>query len=373
MNNYRTPLLKKLFISIPKSVIKLIIFPKRYIDPSKTYYPEFEHKSFFSCFWDQLVYALHYGYNNEEYYIYGLDIIGSDNKQRDFIPEYFNIDNLLYQNRNYVSKESKKFSYYNYLCILRDKWVFSKIMEGVGFPIPRTVGLIFHGHYIPNGGHDMVPLSSLLLSDNDLLAKPISGNGGKGICHLVIKNSMILYNNKPLSEVQLEELFKDNIYILQEYIHNQHPAMIALYAGSINTLRITLATTNNTIQLLGVMCLMGARGAEYSNWHFGGVCVNVNIDGKLDKYGFSFFDKRITHHPDSGTIFEGYQIPYFKEAILMAKQAMNIFYGLKTIGFDIAITENGPVFIEGNDGWGIAAHQMVENSGWANSYKKLFE
>ena len=98
----------------------------------------------------------------------------------------------------------------------------------------------------------------------------------------------------------------------------------------------------------------------------------MKADGKLDKYGFSFSDKRITRHPDSGIVFDGYKIPYYEESIALAKQAMNVFYGFKTIGWDIAITDNGPIFIEGNDGWGIAAHQMVENSGWSNRYSRVF-
>lgn len=56
----------------------------------------------------------------------------------------------------------------------------------------------------------------------------------------------------------------------------------------------------------------------------------------------------------------------------MCEKAMNVFYGMKTIGWDIAFTEEGPIIIEANNGWGIAAHQMVEQKGWAERYYRVF-
>lgn len=370
---YRKSNAKKYLIDCPKSVLRLIIYPKRFINESKTYYPEKEHKGNLRAFFDQLRFALKYGYNNDEYYIYGQDIKGTA-KEEEFVPENENMDTLLFQNRNFILKESKQFHYYNHLCLLRDKWIFSKLMEGFGFPIPKTIGAFIGGKFVLNGTHDFRGLEDFCQTNEcDVMAKPISGNSGKGILHLKVKNSIIYHKDKQLTVDELHGLIKDDIYIIQEYITNQHPAMKNLFSGSVNTLRITMARANNEIQLLGVMCLMGARDAEFSNWHYGGVCVNVKRGGILDKYGFSFSDKRIEKHPDSGIVFEGYKIPFYEEALEMCLQAMNMFYGMKTIGWDIAFTENGPVFIEGNDGWGIAAHQMVEHRGWAKQYYEVFK
>jgi hypothetical protein len=84
-------------------------------------------------------------------------------------------------------------------------------------------------------------------------------------------------------------------------------------------------------------------------------------------------DKRVLKHPDSGVVFEGYKIPYYEEAVALAKRCMDSFYGLKSVGWDVAITTDGPVIIEGNDDWGLAAHQMVENQGWADRYFKYLD
>ena len=42
------------------------------------------------------------------------------------------------------------------------------------------------------------------------------------------------------------------------------------------------------------------------------------------------------------------------EAVELAKKIHEFFYGIHSIGWDIALTENGPVFLEGNNGWEIS-------------------
>lgn len=370
---YRVSTAKRIFIDTPKSIMVLILRYKNYINPKLTYYPEVRHKSSFAVFVDQVKFILKYGFINNEYYTYGLDVRGGEIKQFDFVPERINIDNLLIQNRNYLSKESRAFSYYNHLCLLRDKWVFSKIMEGVGLPVPKSIGVIINKQFIKNGYYEAEDLSELCNTDCNVLLKPVSGNSGKGIIHLIIKSGRVFIKDKNVLIEDLKRILCDDVYIVQEFITNQHSAMNALFSGAVNTLRVTMVRTDKGIELMGVMCLMGAHYAEYSNWHYGGVCINVKQDGCLDKYGFSFSDKRIVCHPDSGVVFDGYQIPYYESAIKMAKKATTLFYGIKAIGWDLAITENGPVFIEGNDGWGIQAHQMVEHRGWKQQYENCFK
>ena len=43
----------------------------------------------------------------------------------------------------------------------------------------------------------------------------------------------------------------------------------------------------------------------------------------------------------------------------MAIRLHHFFYGLVTIGWDIAIAAEGPVFIEGNDWWDTRAMQAI--------------
>ena len=72
------------------------------------------------------------------------------------------------------------------------------------------------------------------------------------------------------------------------------------------------------------------------------------------KYG-----TKTKEHPDTHIAFNGYEIPFYKEAEAMAILLHQNMYRSHSIGWDIAITNNGPVFIEGNDRWEISLIQAV--------------
>ena len=52
-------------------------------------------------------------------------------------------------------------------------------------------------------------------------------------------------------------------------------------------------------------------------------------------------------HPDSGTLFPGYQLPEWKSAISLVQECMHITR-MKYVGWDLAHTKNGWVVVEGN-------------------------
>ena len=59
--------------------------------------------------------------------------------------------------------------------------------------------------------------------------------------------------------------------------------------------------------------------------------------------------------------FQGYQIPYVKEAIDLCLKAATVVPQLRYIGWDVATTPTGPAIIEGNtynanDVWQLPPH-----------------
>lgn len=367
-----------IFHHVPISFAKLIINKAEYFDKKKlTYYPECSQKSKVRIFFDQAWHILKYGFPNTEYYLYGLDVKGS--RCSDYIRELWHVENLIYF-QNYFAYGIKvaRNHDYSYNGCLRDKWIFALLMEKMGMPTPKTFGLIKDNRLIINRQNNETgkscDLGILRQYNLNVMCKPIEDNGGNGIFHLIVDRGKLYVKGMEISDAEFSDMVKGGIYILQDYINNQHEDMKKLAPESINTLRFTLVQTGNgESKVLGVMCLMGAHGLECSNWHFGGVCANVKSDGTIDKYGYSMSDKRVERHPDTHVVFDGYKIPYYEEALALAKSCMKIFYGIKSVGWDIAITSDGPIVIEGNDDWGLAAHQMVENQGWAERYFKYLD
>jgi hypothetical protein len=53
-------------------------------------------------------------------------------------------------------------------------------------------------------------------------------------------------------------------------------------------------------------------------------------------------------HPDSGGRFEGFSLPQWRAVVELVLAAQRTVSGLPTVGWDVAITESGPVLVEGN-------------------------
>jgi hypothetical protein len=61
--------------------------------------------------------------------------------------------------------------------------------------------------------------------------------------------------------------------------------------------------------------------------------------------------KRVAVHPGTGVSLDGFRLPHWHEAIDLAKTAQRCFPTLPTLGWDIALTEEGPQIIEANARW----------------------
>lgn len=66
-----------------------------------------------------------------------------------------------------------------------------------------------------------------------------------------------------------------------------------------------------------------------------------------------------THHPDSGILFKSIQVPFLQQAIELVKSAARSIPAIRWIGWDLAITPQGAVLIEGNGAPGFAALQVL--------------
>ncbi len=348
--------IKFAFWGFPKAVVKLFRTPKLY-DPKETYFPEYPTKSKFSILCDQIRYIAVNRNINEFYFLYGFDV-----KKKGFRNQKDYLDySAFMRRRDYLNNHPNKREIYSYTGILRDKFFFSMFMDKMGFPIPKTIGIIDDNVLVLSDGNKDLPLSEMPGLDGHYICKPINGIGGVGILSLDIKDGRLYISGEETSYENFCELVSKDKFFVQERLLSQHPLMSSLYPKSINTLRITTVRDLKTgnIELMGCMLLMGAREAIVSNWHYGGVIIDVHTDGFLDKYGYSLYEKKITAHPETGVVFETFKVPYFEEAVALCKECHGNFYGIHSVGWDLAVMPDGLMFIEGNDNWGMAAHQMV--------------
>jgi hypothetical protein len=71
--------------------------------------------------------------------------------------------------------------------------------------------------------------------------------------------------------------------------------------------------------------------------------------------------KTVHTHPTTGMTFEGFRLPLWPETSALVKEAAIKFLPSRAFGWDVALTPDGPVLIEGN--WNadpLAEHQIMD-------------
>lgn len=306
-----------------------------------SYYPEEKLKSEDERIADNVAWAKKYGEPNEFYTLYGLDRVGS-------IPDDF-MDYLHFMtSRNVVNHMGKLDSQ---LVILRDKFMFYKYMKSCGLPVPEVFAIWKKGKLYD------VNFNEISWSDlekrNDYFVKSIDGECASFVKHVK--------NFEELTKIKIE-FEESGSYIFQERVV-QSKKMNVLNPSAINTYRIVTINKEGKTYLLTALLRVGTKKTgNVDNWAAGGLAIGINENGYLKEYGFykPIYGTKIDTHPDTKIKFSKFQAPEFHEAVELACRAHRTLYGIRAIGWDVAISENGPVFIEGNDNWEISLNQACD-------------
>lgn len=330
----------------------LIIAELAYSSDKNTLYPDEKRKRKYSIFYDLLKWYILYKEINENYYIYGMDRAGLD-----YADQFMGMKKFkkMRNQRNYnpsVGGEAR----YNFLCLLRDKFIFSNYLTSLSLPAVENWA-VFNKENLRWIESDQVFNTESFFSNSDLnldcFCKELDGGKGSGAFTLRVAKNKLYFNNRLMAFEEIKSQMKGN-YVLQERIV-QHPILDKIYKHSINSLRIVTIYNRGKIEFFSGFFRTGSDGRNIDNYSAGGIIVGVDLDkGELMDYGIHNKEKPvIIHaHPDSGVSFSGFSIPYFQEVIELLHKTHSWFYGLHSVGWDIAITEKGPVLIEGNDRWG---------------------
>ena len=198
------------------------------------------------------------------------------------------------------------------------------------------------------------------------LFKPIAGNHGDGIhlCHRLANGAIDVAGVGEMSTDALYDRMSESHYgrygacVADSYLCEahvvQHPFFDNYARTCTQTCRIVLfATAGGEIQLVGALLKLGTEGKFVDNVGESGLAARIYDDGVLGvgvrqmPDGLEYFDT----HPETGFPITGQKIPGFAEALEAARKAQASIPQLRLLGWDIAITESGPIILEGNNYW----------------------
>lgn len=366
-------IIKSIYSSVVLNLYKkprciLGLFNHKELYSAKSYYPELKHRATWKNFLLQVEQIIKYGIPNEFFFMYGFDVKGR--KERDTYMNY----RPFYLRRNYLNHDRNT---HNSTCILRNKLYFDIFARSIGISTPRIVAY-YTGNKLYTVGQTFCETNfkDFAKTENQtLFCKEMAGECGAGIFKLIVKDGKLYKNGSEINFTELENLIHNSDYIFQELVI-QHPRMSELYSKSVNTMRMVTVRSlkDGNIHLMPSILRVGANGSFVDNTSQGGLAVGFNLEtGQLNKYGFHKpqFGLRTETHPDSGVRLSEFYIPFIKEAEEKAMYFHSMLKDIHSIGWDIAIGENGPIFVEGNDNWEINGPQ-VGNHGLRKEFEEYF-
>ncbi len=143
----------------------------------------------------------------------------------------------------------------------------------------------------------------------------------------------------------------------------QCPEMASLHPGSVNTVRpLTLKG-----KFVAATVRMGVGGAFVDNGSAGGIFAMVDVDtGIVTSFGATVSGQRFLRHPTTGVTIPGFQIPQWDAVKKLVAEVTAMTPELVAIGWDVAVTPDGPVLVEGNDHPG---PQIMQGAGPRGMYR----
>ncbi len=264
--------------------------------------------------------------------------------------------------KDYVStKEAYRIKYKDtfhkeeYVTIISNKLNFSLFCEHNQLPVPKLAGHNFETNFYSNGilykvktENEIVNFFDMVFSNTgweNIFIKPVSAYGGKG-CYRINRKNIV----KDVSACS-QFILKNSC--VHEEVVLQHDKINQIHPRCLNTLRLeTFVDKKGEIHILSAFMRFGIGDSYVDNASSGGILVGIDFNkGALKEIGqvkMEFGGAEYKAHPNSKFVFANFEIPYFKEICDLVIKCVE-FLPDRYIGWDIAISNNGPIIIEANE------------------------
>lgn len=200
------------------------------------------------------------------------------------------------------------------------------------------------------------------LPNEDLILKPTNLSGGTGVESWTYADGAWTRRDARRTAVELlahlRELSDGTPYLIQRRIQN-HPSVASFSTGALCTVRmVTRRPKHGPPSPLCAGIRMPVGKSEVDNFSAGGIWATLDAQtGKvthraLQHNNADFYER----HPDTGAQIHGAQLPMWRELVALCNRGHDSFPDFAFIGWDVALTPDGPCLIEANSLWTITPH-----------------
>lgn len=275
--------------------------------------------------------------NQMHSYVY--DMVYSLHRFGCMFDEYFFYDypKLNVRGREAFITDKIRWDYYSRMNMDENKKLFNN---------KRTAYELFGSYYKRelieiNSDDDLGKFLEFAKRHDHFIVKPIDGSGGKGIFITSLE-----------ADSSIEALFsriRENGDVVLEELICQSDTMAVLHPASLNTVRVPTLKLKDRVVIFHPFLRMGCGDSVVDNAASGGVFVAVDADtGICCTEGVDELGGRYICHPNTRVTLPGFQIPCWDEAKALVTELAGVVEGNHYVGWDLALTDNGWVMVEGN-------------------------
>ena len=249
----------------------------------------------------------------------------------------------------------------NRRALVHDKLLFDAMLRGLGYPVPHLQAVIGavgqQGAFAALRGPGQV--RAFLESDAryPLFIKPAKGQNSLGavaidrLDHGAGDIVLLGEDREPVAQFT-ERLCqqRDGPLLVQSYI-DQHPDLTRMTGPTIGCIRVISFLERGTPKILRAFWKIPLGNTVADNLWRGNMIAAVNeTTGRIGtvRAGTMPGARTLTHHPLTGASLSGVELPYWPEVRSVCESAAHLMRGMPLIGWDVAISREGPVLIEAN-------------------------
>ncbi len=300
----------------------------------------------------------------------------------------------LYDDNLFSDKEKRTFASQEaipaHLCkspwnlIANDKLLFYTLLESFNAPLPNTTALF---HRNRRAGTLLTIQSDAALRSYILekakypfVIKPIDGIFSQDV--MVVrslnraKNSLTLDDGSTFGlDAFIEKIsaFRDRGMLLQDLLL-PHPIIKQACGPRICTLRMITTNSSTGAKLLYGLWKITVGTNMADNYWRGNMLAPVDLDTGIVGRCVQGMGKDISFHeihPDTGQQLTGLKIPGWKEVLQQCLNLTRCLDGIPIQAWDVALTENGPVFLEVNVVGSVFLPQLAHQRGFLDEQLQL--
>ena len=284
------------------------------------------NKSKFNILFDMAKCALKYGSGYMDYFEFEFYLLNDEERSTYLTGRY---------NNEIIKKYNKK----EYWHILSDK-------------------VEFNNRFRDYLGRDFIDLKTASFKDfkefisnkDKIIVKPVNSCGGKGI-EVISLDKDKLKNEYNILKIY-NKIVKNEQFLVEEYIV-QNKELSRLYDKSVNSLRVlTFLDDKGKVHIMNTILKIGNNG-DVDNFSSGGMYTFVNEQGQVYVPAIDEKGNIFSKHPISKENILGFNVPNYDLVLPFVTELAKMVPEVRYIGWDIVLTEDGILVIEGNEFPGI--------------------